>query len=76
MGGTGDALGGIEAGADTDVPAVADPAQGRQLLRDGRQHFDLLVQLAPTAQRLALLGHYRALPARLARAGGGSSSAP
>ncbi|MDO8066971.1 CHAT domain-containing protein [Janthinobacterium sp. SUN206] len=71
----GAALCGLDAGAGIEVPAVPDLAQGRQLLQDGKQHIDLLVALAPTAQRLALLGRYWALQARLAcRAG--SSGAP
>lgn len=62
----GAALCGLDAGAGIEVPAVPDMPQGRQLLQDGKQHIDLLVTLAPTAQRLALLGRYWALQARLA----------
>ena len=67
----GAALCGVDAGAGIEVPATCDPVQGRQLLQDGKRHIDLLVALAPTAQRLALLGRYWALQALLAcRAGG------
>ena len=62
----GAALCGLDAGPGIEVPAAPDMAQGRQLLQDGKQHIDLLVALAPTAQRLALLGRYWALQARLA----------
>ena len=66
----GAALCGVDGGAGIDVPAACDPVQGRQLMQDGKRHIDLLVALAPTAQRLALLGRYWALQARLAcRAG-------
>ncbi|MDN2712147.1 CHAT domain-containing protein [Janthinobacterium sp. SUN118] len=71
----GAALCGLDAGAGIDVPATPDPEQGRQLMQDGKQHIDLLVALAPTAQRLALLGRYWAYVARLA-CSGGSSGAP
>ena len=71
----GAALCGLDAGAGIEVPAVPDAAQGRQLMQDGKQHIDLLIALAPTAQRLALLGRYWALQARLA-CSEGQSGAP
>ena len=64
----GAALCGLDAGAGIDVPAVPDKPQGRQLMQDGKHHIDLLIALAPTAQRLALLGRYWALQARLQHA--------
>ncbi|WP_139842529.1 CHAT domain-containing protein, partial [Janthinobacterium sp. GW458P] len=71
----GAALCGLDAGAGIEVPAVPDTALGRQLMHDGKQHIDLLIALAPTAQRLALLGRYWALQARLA-CSEGQSGAP
>ncbi|MES2740378.1 MAG: CHAT domain-containing protein [Pseudomonadota bacterium] len=61
----GAALLGLESGAER--PALAQPEQGEALMRSGRERLDLLVALAPTAERLALRGVYWKLRARLAR---------
>ncbi len=61
----GAALLGLESGAER--PAVVQLAPGEALMRSGRERLDLLVALAPTAERLALRGVYWKLRARLAR---------
>ncbi|MDC8756196.1 CHAT domain-containing protein [Janthinobacterium fluminis] len=63
----GAALLGVAVGDGVERPAAPAPAAGEALMQSGRQRLELLIELAPTAQRLALLGRYWKLRARLAR---------
>ncbi|CDG83837.1 CHAT domain-containing protein [Janthinobacterium agaricidamnosum] len=69
----GAALLGIAAGDAVEQPA--EPAQGAALMDSGRRRLELLIELAPTAQRLSLLGEYWKLQARLARLHGAPAEA-
>jgi hypothetical protein len=71
----GAALLGIDVGADIERPAAPAPRDGKNLMQSGKRRLQLLIGLAPTAQRLALLGMYWKLKARLARQRGEAADA-
>ncbi|MFM9435585.1 hypothetical protein ACFDR9_002655 [Janthinobacterium sp. CG_23.3] len=63
----GAALLGVAVDDGIERPPAPQPEAGEALMQNGRRRLELLIELAPTARRLALLGLYWKLVARLAR---------